>query len=311
MNNVLLSIIIILSIASCNNHRNKYLNSKYAFDKQYELEKTKSKIIPLSDKLTDEGLTFYKQKNDQKAIERYEKALDIYPSAQIYYYYGNSLSNIGENENAIKAYKVAIELEFKNSELALYNIACSYSKLKKYDDSIEYLKDSIIYGYPSFQNILNDPDLKSLRNDYKWKNSYDQLFQLYNKGNSEFLVGKKIKFGVASTIDIFIFCENGNIMVNHCTSEHRRHYKIGKWNIKNYKININLNQEFGEKGVGNPIICGSVCSYSKYEAFEKNINEKKVLFWHEVEKDQYGHWKVAEHKEECKSGEHDFIKICQ
>lgn len=310
MNKFHIIIIVPLIIISCSNHRSKYLNSKFAFDKRYKLEDNKNTLIPLADKFTEVGLFYYKQKQDLKAIEQYEKSLDMYPSANTYYYYGNSLTNIGENENSIKAYNIALELDYKNPELAFYNIACSYSKLKDFEKSIEYLKDAILSGYSMFNHILQDPDLIMLRNSNKWKIYYNDLLQLFNKGNSEFLIGNKITHGVASRMDAYVFCEEGNILVYYCISEHNKHHKIGNWNIKNYKINIHLNQEYGGRGIGDPIICGATCSYSKYQPFENHINENEVLSWYEIEKNKFKHWNVESYNYKCKYNDGDFIKLC-
>ena len=50
-----------------------------------------------------------------------------------------------------------------------YNIACMYSRLKKVDASIEWLKKAIDKGYTNWESIKKDGDLDNIRNatDYK------------------------------------------------------------------------------------------------------------------------------------------------
>lgn len=95
----------------------------------------------------------YKQKRDADAIEKYEESLELFITPDAYYHYGNSLSNTGELIYAVRAYEFAIQKDFKSPELAWYNMACSLSRMNKTDKTYEALKNAILAGYPSVDNL--------------------------------------------------------------------------------------------------------------------------------------------------------------
>jgi tetratricopeptide (TPR) repeat protein len=131
--------------------------------------KEQQEQITQANSLSEEGFAFYKSHNDAAAIAKYEEALTHYATAEIYYRYGNSLSNIPRLEDAIKAYQIAIELNYDKSYLVYYNIACSYSRLKKSKDAFANLELAINKGYNKFGQIQKDTDLAYLRSLPEWK----------------------------------------------------------------------------------------------------------------------------------------------
>lgn len=44
-----------------------------------------------------------------------------------------------------------------------YNLACSYSLLRRYDDALSALRQAIVLGYDDFDYLLKDTDLGPLR----------------------------------------------------------------------------------------------------------------------------------------------------
>jgi len=70
-----------------------------------------------------------------------------------------------------------------------YNLACSYSLLGKLDEALEALKKAILLGYENFSYILEDKDLRNLRDDRRFK-------QLLDKINSRFLFNNKREYGI-------------------------------------------------------------------------------------------------------------------
>jgi hypothetical protein len=50
-----------------------------------------------------------------------------------------------------------------------YNIACMYSRLKREDESIEWLKKAIDKGYTNWESIKTDSDLNNIRDSIAYK----------------------------------------------------------------------------------------------------------------------------------------------
>lgn len=107
-------------------------------------------LIKNSEEFLQKGISFYKLKQDQDAIKNYESAIESYPTGEIYYHYGNSLANLNRLEDSIFAYKISLLLKPKRPELVSYNIACSFSRLRKIDDAYTFLSNSIDLGYNAF-----------------------------------------------------------------------------------------------------------------------------------------------------------------
>jgi tetratricopeptide (TPR) repeat protein len=57
----------------------------------------------------------------------------------------------------------------------LYNLACSYSLTKRYEDGIAALSRAIDSGYDDFRWLLRDPDLASLRRHPLFKTIQEKI----------------------------------------------------------------------------------------------------------------------------------------
>ena len=132
-------------------------------------EKEQQEQIAEANSLSDEGFNYYQAKKDDLAIAKYEEALTHYASAEIYYRYGNSLSNIPRLEDAVKAYQIAIELNYDKPYLVYYNIACVYSRMNHSKEAFANLELAINNGYKNFDHIQKDEDLAWLRSQPEWK----------------------------------------------------------------------------------------------------------------------------------------------
>ena len=132
-------------------------------------EKEQQEQISEANLLSDEGFNYYKAKKDDLAIGKYEEALTHYASAEIYYRYGNSLSNIPRLKDAVKAYQIAIELNYDKPGLVYYNIACVYSRMNQGKEAFTNLELAINNGYKNFDHIQKDDDLVWLRSQPEWK----------------------------------------------------------------------------------------------------------------------------------------------
>jgi ankyrin repeat protein len=129
--------------------------------------------------LIEQGYAFYQAKNDLKAIELYEEALKIQETADGYFKYANSLSNLAEKLSAaIPAYEKALTLGYK-AALVHYNLACAYSKMKNTKKAFENLYKAMEKGYENFTNLRKDEDLIFLHDNHQWQDILAKTERLY------------------------------------------------------------------------------------------------------------------------------------
>jgi len=81
---------------------------------------------------------------------------------------GNSYLERSEYEKALEQYKKAMELEPKNS-IVLYNIACTYSRMKKLEEALDALERCVEAGYRDVEWMEKDADLDNLRDEPRYK----------------------------------------------------------------------------------------------------------------------------------------------
>ena len=104
-----------------------------------------------------------KAKDDASAVAKYEAALDLHATGQLYYDYANSLSNVNRLAESLQAYAIAIALGYEHPELALYDSACAHSRMQDADGAYAALAAAIAHGYYAFGRIEKDADLAFLR----------------------------------------------------------------------------------------------------------------------------------------------------
>ncbi|MBX7172424.1 MAG: tetratricopeptide repeat protein [Pyrinomonadaceae bacterium] len=80
---------------------------------------------------------------------------------------GSSYHQLGNYEKAAAAYEKNIPIS--NNPTAMYNLACSYSRLKQADKAFEWLEKSINSGGGFGLNLETDADLAILKNDERFK----------------------------------------------------------------------------------------------------------------------------------------------
>lgn len=81
---------------------------------------------------------------------------------------GNSYLERSEYDKALEQYKKALELEPNNS-IALYNIACTYSRMKRIEDALDALERCVEAGYRDVEWMEKDSDLDNLRDEPRYK----------------------------------------------------------------------------------------------------------------------------------------------
>jgi len=104
---------------------------------------------------------------------------------------------------------------------------------------------------------------------------------------------------MASSEDAFAFCADGTVRVEYRISELNPHVLFGTWSRKNDVIRILWTREKGGEPVGEPVFCGSVCTYSEYELRERTLEQFEPLNWNEMEANEWGHWESEPFNGDC------------
>jgi Flp pilus assembly protein TadD len=87
---------------------------------------------------------------------------------------GNTLCRCGEHEDALKVDRRLANLRPKDP-IARYNLACSFSHLRRIDEALAELAASIRLGYREYEHMLRDPDLANLRRDPRFRRLISRL----------------------------------------------------------------------------------------------------------------------------------------
>ena len=102
-------------------------------------------------------------------IEFYEELIQKYPHfADVLVALGESYTKKGRYEDGLK-----VDLELSrlrpDDPVVFYNLACSYSLLKKSDEALDALAKALKKGYSEFSFMNDDPDLAFIRSDRRYK----------------------------------------------------------------------------------------------------------------------------------------------
>jgi tetratricopeptide (TPR) repeat protein len=90
--------------------------------------------------------------------------------------HGNNLTLKGRYDEGLKIDRRLVGLRPADA-LAHYNLACSYSLLKKIDFAVRALRKALELGYRDFRYLREDPDLAAVRKDGRFR----QLMREYDK----------------------------------------------------------------------------------------------------------------------------------
>ena len=96
-------------------------------------------------------------------IAFYEKLLRAYPEfVDVLVQLAHAYTRRGLHERAL-----AVDLRLSHlhgdDPITWYNLACSYSILKRLDESLESLRQAVARGYRDLTTLRSDPDLENLR----------------------------------------------------------------------------------------------------------------------------------------------------
>ena len=93
---------------------------------------------------------------------------------------GDLYTKNGDYEKGLSIDK-RLEILCPQDPIVLYNLACSYSLLKKVDQAYFFIKESVQSGYDDFDYMKEDKDLNNLRKDLRFKKYWEKINQEMNK----------------------------------------------------------------------------------------------------------------------------------
>ena len=115
------------------------------------------------------GNLYFRKGAQKMALRQYKRALQLNPK------FVPAINNLGlvtaANQEYYKALTVFMDVlnYWPDDAETHYNIACMYARLKRVDESIEWLKKAIDKGYTNWENIKKDEDLDSIRDALAYK----------------------------------------------------------------------------------------------------------------------------------------------
>lgn len=99
----------------------------------------------------------------------YEKLLHAYPDfVDVLIPLGNAYTRRGRHDKGLEI-DLRLTKVRRDDPLTWYNLACSYSLLKRIDESLEALRHSFELGYTDLQYLQRDPDLVNARHSEKYR----------------------------------------------------------------------------------------------------------------------------------------------
>lgn len=104
----------------------------------------------------------------------YERLLEAHPD------FTDALMALGEAYTRRGWYEKGLAIDLKLAQLndldptVWYNLACSYSLLKRSEESFHALRRAIGLGYDDFDHLMKDPDLAVLRQLPKLRHFLEQ-----------------------------------------------------------------------------------------------------------------------------------------
>ena len=103
------------------------------------------------------------RKKPGESIMIFKTAITYYPTGRMYYELGNALSDDKSYKEAITAYHMAQNTEYKPEANIYYNLACTEALNKDTGMAIQDLKDAIVAGYRNrklYHGIGSEPERK-------------------------------------------------------------------------------------------------------------------------------------------------------
>jgi tetratricopeptide (TPR) repeat protein len=111
----------------------------------------------------------FQKTDDEFTIWFFEGVIEKYPTyVECLMYLGNAYTATGMYEKGLKVDLKLARLRPKDP-LVHYNLACSFSLLRRLNESLGSLEKAIDLGYDDLIHLVNDSDLDSLKDDEVYK----------------------------------------------------------------------------------------------------------------------------------------------
>jgi len=121
-------------------------------------------------KLFLHAIDLYRNKKDAiSGVAFFKESLTYYPNSRTYYELGNALLDTKVPDEALKAYNLAIGLDYKPEYNVYYNIACANAMKGDTVDALDNLTQALENGYNNKKHFLEDKDLDILRQSEHFK----------------------------------------------------------------------------------------------------------------------------------------------
>lgn len=187
-------------------------------------------------------ITNYELADEKYDIGKYAKAINYYQEVINAYEFNknNEVFHLEPSEAADDIINT-----FKKYYYSIYNIACSYALLGKYDEAELYLIRAINAGYPHLDYLLRDNDLEKLfveKSNLASDVSY--LYQICNNSNK--IANKTIMYGRGpSAVDKYVFSDDGSTVIMFDVSvDAKGNYRLkGSYKIRNNFLILVFNEE--------------------------------------------------------------------
>jgi tetratricopeptide (TPR) repeat protein len=272
----------------------------------------------------------YHEKKDYKnALKYYEIALSVFDWDVFYYHYGSLLMDMGDYENAERAFNKAIKkakaydpytiiapyyyiwgnnninswgknniYSFDNSGItrelyfSYYNLACMYSINNRLKNSEDNIILAIKYGYPYLDHIFADPDLKNLFNAPNAAEIKDRINQVYSAGTENTVSGKTFEYTDIGGSGEYEFINDGQMKMYVFSSDDRDRVKYGIYIVKNYHVIIYYYRATGGRGRNAIGSAGVNTAYDVYDPYDEIIDDFEYISLADMtEEDDVWGWK--------------------
>lgn len=129
---------------------------------------------------------FKNRNNILGAVEFLLLSLRIYPSAASYYELGNVLLEQKKYKQALEAFELAAELNYKPYGNLLFQQACCYAELENDNEVYNYISYAVENGFVNKERIFNDKHIKNYKEDPQLLSAY--LEAMSGNGNPEEII---------------------------------------------------------------------------------------------------------------------------
>jgi hypothetical protein len=131
---------------------------------------------PIRRNAAQRGDALFQEEKWEEALSAYREALAASPEdAKVQFRVALCQHNLGRWREAIPGFERAAELGFDGPGVCYYNIACGDALLGEKDQAFAWLKRAVKAGFRNRDLMASDEDLKSLRDDPRFKQVLDSI----------------------------------------------------------------------------------------------------------------------------------------